>query len=630
MLSTLLYAITGMATVLVMHAAVATALLGLGLVLRRFFGSRGPITLEDGFQGFWVGFALVLGLLMAWNFVFPVGPAALAVVLSLGWLSLWAARDLLPRGSTLPRWVWLAAGLFWLWVANLALAPVTQWDTTLYHMQGVRWARTYPVVPGLANLFGPLGFNNGTFLYDALVDAVPAFGRGWHFATSLLIAAFGAQVITAAVRFPRTRSPHNAFALPLLLLAAALAVSDFVSSYVTHVPAGILIIVSSWSAYGALCTTERGRRERAYDLLVAVVLATAAVATKTSAAVFAAGLAAVAAYVSVSGVGGLAADGRRAVRWGIGFVLAMGGAFVARGIVLSGYPLFPTPVLRVPVGWAVPLEHARAEYEFVVHSARATTRNLDFITGRREGLAAWIGDWWAAVLAHPYDLLVPVALAGVLGFAVLLLLVWRARRGGGTEMRHAGWLVLLPPSGALVAWFSLAPMPHYGGPFVWTIAAVLIAQAVQLLPIDARSARRVLGVALALAALPLLTGDRLELLEAAPAEYPRRFLERHAALPDAGYRFDQNRPQRTLRDYRTSSGLLLRVPDGSLARCWDAPLPCTPNPAPNLELREPGNVAGGFMVEGGWQMSPWPQEWRPDLLPAIREGWERSGTVPSR
>jgi hypothetical protein len=72
-----------------------------------------------------------------------------------------------------------------------------------------------------------------------------------------------------------------------------------------------------------------------------------------------------------------------------------------------------------------------------------------------------------------------------------------------------------------------------------------------------------------------------------------------------------------LTPYRTRSGLLIQaVPD----RCWDAPLPCTPNPAPNLRLREPGNLARGFAVDGGWQMENWPMGWQPDFLAA----WRRS------
>ena len=56
-----------------------------------------------------------------------------------------------------------------------------------YHVQAVKWAKAYPVVPGIANLHGPLAFNNSSFLYDAMVDSGWWEGRGYHVANAVLL-----------------------------------------------------------------------------------------------------------------------------------------------------------------------------------------------------------------------------------------------------------------------------------------------------------------------------------------------------------------------------------------------------------------------------------------------------------
>lgn len=64
------------------------------------------------------------------------------------------------------------------------------------------------------------------------------------------------------------------------------------------------------------------------------------------------------------------------------------------------------------------------------------------------------------------------------------------------------------------------------------------------------------------------------------------------------------------------------------AKRWDAPIPTTPNPVPNLRLREPGRLDGGFAVDGDWQMQDWSFYWRDSFLSEWRQ--RRSGVGASR
>ena len=100
------------------------------------------------------------------------------------------------------------------------------------------------------------------------------------------------------------------------------------------------------------------------------------------------------------------------------------------------------------------------------------------------------------------------------------------------------------------------------------------------------------------------------------AERERRCFEQH---PDEHQWFRPIEGKPEITPYRTRSGLLLNTAPAD-GRCWDAPLPCTPNPAPNLRLRDSTNLSRGFMVDGAWQMENWPYDWQPRFL----ETWRKS------
>lgn len=51
---------------------------------------------------------------------------------------------------------------------------------------------------------------------------------------------------------------------------------------------------------------------------------------------------------------------------------------------------------------------------------------------------------------------------------------------------------------------------------------------------------------------------------------------------------------------------------------FNAPIPCTPNPAPNLRLRVAVRIASGFTVDDSGEMQFWPAN-RPEFGAAIAE-----------
>jgi hypothetical protein len=613
----------------------SAAFTGIGLTVRRAFGLV-QVTLDDCFSAFWMGFAGVILFLLLWNFAFRVSGVALGIVLVAGMLGLMGTRGalnsmLVAYRGTLAFWTSIAVLLTGLWMANLASGGMAEWDTALYHMQGVEWARSYAVVPGLANLFGPLGFNNSSLLYDAMLDNGPWAGRAWHVANGLLLFVLATQAVVGGARFLGVRDSRAAADLFVFLLFALLfdvaavnrsGIDNHASSFSTDVPLTTLRLAATALWYRSLVRDRRDARTEAYDLVCIVVLSAVSVAVKMNAAVFA--FAMVVAAAGLWLVRRRPTDGLvgRTLGWAGAAGLAFGSAWMARGVVLSGYPFFPSPALPAPVEWRAPLEHAQAELYYVIHSGRVSANNVPYVSGQITGLHAWFPGWFGRLRDDLYYLPIPVVLTLVM--LIALSVVWRrATPDARARACHAWWIV--PPTViSLVAWFVVAPDPRYATAGFWTLTALLASQAYLLggANVNARLVRRVFTAACVLALSPAVVNPLVEWYVAHSIESPAKVIIRaNFRIPPDGEWYQRPLGRPILSPYQTLSGLVVNVPE---QRCWAGPLPCTPNPAPNLRLRVPGRLDKGFMVDGAWQMINWPEPWRATFLPAWRESRRRA------
>ncbi len=273
---------------------IALCFAAIGAVVRRILGGRTQ-TLDDGFLAFWLGFAVVMWFLILWNFAFRIDSTALLVVAvasgvclaASGWSLGHAGRSHLshPRSATIVTLLVATA-----WVTSQCLAPFRSWDGVLYHIQGVAWAKAYPVIPGIANLHGPLAFNNSSFLYDALLDSWLWKSRAFHLANGTLLLISVLQGVSGGLRWRRHGHDGQAARLfEFLLLPIALYYLPEVATYSTDLPMALLLSAAVGRTYFLLHepsrTTESGRTEK---VVVLALLFAGAIAIKLTAAVFAA------------------------------------------------------------------------------------------------------------------------------------------------------------------------------------------------------------------------------------------------------------------------------------------------------------------------------------------------------
>lgn len=619
----MLPALSGSLLATLTFAVMGGMLLGLGLGVRRLYGLR-TLTPDDAMLAPWVGYAATVLVLLCWNFRFAVDTRAFVLLAALGVAGLTAnrraLRALLADHGTRVRWQRGVLVLVALWLGNRALGPMTNWDSSLYHMQGARWAAEHPAIPGIANLFGPLAFNNASLLFGALWDVGPWEGRAWHVANAGLVTIWILTALLAGFRLVRRDGaprPADLFTFLTLTLGVSVVASDSYASYVPDVALHLtrVAMIATW--FRLLTAPRREGRAEAYDLVALVFIAAVGVAIKMNAAIFASLVVGTAAALWLRRPADAPRVQSQAVAWALVIGIGYGVAWTGRGVVLSGYPVFPSQVLAAPVPWRAPAEHAQAEFDYVVHSTRLTSGNYDYVAGRVQGYAAWVPHWAANVLKSPFDVVVPLALTlAVLPFLFLPAPPGPRDRGASRE----AWWIMLPACVAVVAWFVVAPAPRYLTAIFWTFPLLYAAQAYARHQAwaEPRWNRRIFAAGLALGFAPMILAPLDEWAADPGRGNPLRGLA-HAlvVVPPPGELMESAGQGATTHEFTTRSGIVLHVPD---SRCWDLPLPCTPNPAPNLRLRDPDNLERGFVVAGEWEMQDWPEPWKA----RYKQAWDQS------
>ncbi len=544
---------------------------GAGLLVRRLFGGRAP-NVDAVLLAPWLGWAAGIGYLQVWHLFLPVNAWAWAMPLAAagaGWLLTVRVLRRRPSWSRLVLGL-LGAGGMALWLTGYALRQPDIYDSGLYHLNAVRWASEYAIVPGLGNLHDRLAFNNAHFLYMALLDVGPFTGRSHHLGAGFLVLISllrnGAGVVRM-VRCARHRGRcaevtdiyHALLFAPVVVW---LATSGYVSSPSPDVGVFLLGLVIAGELMVLLFEPELSARRIRVGVLSIVLLACVGIAVKLSFIVFG-GLACMVGWGVMTGrnIPRSKVDVPMVTTAGCLMVLILG-VWMGRGIALSGYPAFPATVGGIDVDWRVSAGRAEAVARWALSWARIPGEEPDVVLADWMWVRPWAARMWKD---HMFDTIVPVCLA-LLG--VTFRFVGRRGEQDAFPKRRLG-LFLAVPLGGLLFWFFTAPDPRFAAFAFWSLAC---------------------GVS-AFGLLAQSSCFRIVFL----GVYTAGLLLCNLSSRDWVRTWRDTRPARTveMQPFVTNSGLEILVPaEGEQA--WDAALPAAPRGSKALRLRVPGDMSRGF------------------------------------
>jgi hypothetical protein len=277
----------------------------------------------------------------------------------------------------------------------LALPEPNHGDSSFYHAQALQWVEQYKAVPGLANLFGRLGFNSSFFNVQALFSFHPFSNVSARFLNSFLV------LIWAIFLFQNILNksfPLNERLLSLSFLLISLTISrGWVSSVAPDVAVGIFMLAIGFymvrdlphlrfngAGYQPPLLLRQAQQTRGGFVspnFLCILLATA-ITIKLSALFL---LPIVAGFIVF----------QKKVNHTLFVIPSLVGiAWVARNIIVSGYLVYPyLPMPFANLDWAVTAEQAQIEENWISSWAKIPSESWEYVLSL--SFLEWFPQWFA-------------------------------------------------------------------------------------------------------------------------------------------------------------------------------------------------------------------------------------------
>jgi hypothetical protein len=601
-------AVTAMTMVIATWVVLTAASVGIGALVLRACGV-GLAGTDRLLMAAVLGLCAELAWLQLWHFWWPINMAAGVSCLVAGAVGLLLARREVAawvrRVAERPGMIAFAA-LTLVWLANHALGPGDAIDSGAYQYHVVRWSAAYPLVPGLANLDYLLAFSNSSLLLHAAIDTAgsPWAGRANHVGNGVILMPLVGLVVSSVGRLVirwRARidvTPEDVCGAVCLVPLFMLSLSRELTSPRTDLPTAVLAFFVVWRLLALL--RSRDAVEQRVNVIFITMCAATLPTMKLSLAAFGLGAWVTAVMVWLRAARPTMRQARAVVATCVVVSAVIAGAWLVRGYVLSGFPLFPSSVLSQQVDWRMS-DQARHEWESAVldwptvaqprfaattvflHAPEWLIRMLNVDPSRDEsGPVSRVVAWaMSSAMLWPIEIVAPVLLA--------LVALGLARRGATSRNGPSLWPAAIPPVAGVVFWLATAPLPRYGYAAMWALSAVVVAIAWSR--VRQRWGRHVV-VGLLIAFVAAVVAHRI-LANAFLYKVP--VLSRVFWVPSGPDRGFHPRPPTLLEPVTNSAGVTIHVPvSGGLL--WNAPLMSThtPSAVEPLRLRVEGDIASGF------------------------------------
>lgn len=330
----------------------------------------------------------------------------------------------------------------WLIILLINAGPAMMDDTESYHIQSIKWIQEYGTVPGLVNLHERLGFNSSWFSSVALFGFSKNTSGGYSALNGVLSLWLAYWFISKYNQLFKINKYSASFALlivfagclaiwPLLRGNAATANYDFIATAI------VLILFAE-----TFLTEEKQFSPGAEWLLWPVYLFTVRIIN------FPLLLLSIAAVIFY-----FRKKNPRAFVSLIILCLLLIVPFLARNILLTGYPFYPAAYFHwFPAGWQADPQVTERLLEYIKYYNRVSTAYFDIEQTKTLG-AAWIPAWFQHLFLFD-KILVAGGVAGLLGSVVLLFS--RKKYFNKNSVIFLAAITLW-----LICWFIISPDPRF-------------------------------------------------------------------------------------------------------------------------------------------------------------------------
>jgi hypothetical protein len=428
---------------------------GIGLACMPFGKQKGVLA-GSVFTGFWYGLGITILFLQVWNLFFPVNSLAWLCLLPVAIYGAWDLRHLrasFSKPGLLGGLLWLVIFLF-LILSSLDNSYI--FDTLVYHFYTIKWLGSYPVTPGMGNLFTYLGLNQSYFLYPAFLDALWGHYRGACAANGLLALVICSEIVYRNAACLQGKQKLSFYAL-FQLLFLPLCINIGVQNLSSPTP-DVFINLLTFKVISDIIACIESKKITFQDIFLLAFYCLLGIVMKFSFIGVALGTAVVLIWLLVANK--LYKAGSMLIALAFGLLLLV--PWAIRGGISSGYIAFPVTMFPLPVDWKMPARELELFMAFVKGFARTHLHGQPGID------AAYTYTWipgWIKRMATTFGFMVPVLLA--IGTGIML----RLKRINAAKLYY----VLVPLFIAIVFWLVTAPDIRFAVFTFWALGLAPLA-----------------------------------------------------------------------------------------------------------------------------------------------------------
>jgi hypothetical protein len=401
----------------------------------------------------WLGFCVVIAVLEFAHLLVAIDFKVALLVAVIGLVGCWFnATSFTTQLLALVRQFPLRAIVISLvaicWAIRAMEAP-TMYDSGLYHFGSIRWLNEEPLVPGLGNLHWRLALNQSYFGFLALLNIAPFWGKGYAAGGLFLLCLTAVTTLELSATFSRlTRLVVGGILLSYLCLLSGSIANPLPDTGVALLEVAMFLVL-----YSELSQPKAVDPARQQRLILLAFMCLTIVTIKLSSIGFAAATMLIVIGTIFLKNNPLIVPNKVVFKVALilGFLLLL---HVGRGYLLSGAPLFPSPLGGVwSLPWSVEFGVAQNETELIY--AWAKQPGIASPSELTDGYA-WFAQWFAAL---PRSILFLFAMSSGLCLLAFALFLKLGRQASDTRQSY----LFVPIFSALLFWFFTAPDVRFLG-----------------------------------------------------------------------------------------------------------------------------------------------------------------------
>ncbi len=449
-------------------------------------------------------------------------------------------------------WLRLSLGMLVLVALSTAVVEIAETDTWFYHAQSIQWIKEFGVVPGLGNVHGRFAFNSNYFV-------ISAFYAFWFTSDQVLfpLGSFFFIVLNArllvSLEGARVRGELSwVIIYGLLLLLFSYQSLLLLSSTSTDIISCILVIYIFLLFFETFRKSDKGLEELVLWSLVAL-----SVTFKLSSLLIV--------VLLLPSLPRLIKTKRFIPLAGVAVLIGL--PFIARNIILSGYLLYPFPSIDVfSVDWKIPIEEVQFEKDLVEGWAKQPygSTYMEKFEDIPEILTLAFGDWikvWWPAQSMKWKIFMLLSLLHI----PLIFFSWFRKE-------HAFTIAFSALTINLLFWFDQAPQPRFAYGFLFFGVALIIGYLCKFMrPLQKLNKTIFVTVLIMFPSLFLIREE----LTYTDLDLSVLFLPRYET-------------EIKTREF-SASNFTMRIPSeappANVYWCYNSPLPCTPLPKQDIEMR---------------------------------------------